>query len=154
MQPGLPLELGYGELKTHLELRPVYHRLEHRIRAHVLLCWLALLLTRIVETKTGRTWSAVREDLSDLHAGVFTGPAGAFTQTSTPTTAVRDVLAVLGIGPPKKILQLIPGHRLTEARPRPGNGADQPPDQRFRTSTRRFTSPDGRAAAEPKSRPC
>jgi Transposase DDE domain len=65
----------------------VYHRLEQRIRAHVLLCWLALLLVRIIGTKTWRTWATVREDLQDLHVGVFTGPAGTFTQTSTPTTA-------------------------------------------------------------------
>ena len=30
--------------------------------AHVLLCWLALLLLRIIEPRTGRTWAAVRED--------------------------------------------------------------------------------------------
>jgi hypothetical protein len=52
-----------GTLKTHLELRPVYHRLEHRIRAHVLLCWLALLLIRIIENATGTTWARAREDL-------------------------------------------------------------------------------------------
>ncbi|WP_406336785.1 hypothetical protein [Streptomyces sp. NBC_00203] len=32
-------------LKQIIDLRPVYHRLEERIRAHVVLCWLALLLT-------------------------------------------------------------------------------------------------------------
>jgi hypothetical protein len=99
---------GWRDLKTHLELRPVYHRLEHRIRAHVLLCWLALLLVRLVETKTGRSWASVREDLQDLHVGVFTGPTGSFTQTSTPTPAVRAALAALGVDPPKKILRLDP----------------------------------------------
>src|SRR3954466_1018200 len=45
----LAVERGWRDLKTHLELRPIYHRLEERIRAHVLLCWLALLLIRIIE---------------------------------------------------------------------------------------------------------
>jgi Transposase DDE domain len=102
------VERGWRDLKTHLELRPVYHRLEQRIRAHVLLCWLALLLVRIVETRTGRTWATVREDLQDLHVGVFTGSAGTFTQTSEPTTATKAVLAALQITPPKKVLQLDP----------------------------------------------
>ena len=102
------VERGWRDLKTHLELRPVYHRLEARIRAHVLLCWLALLLIRIVETKTGATWATAREDLQDLHVGVFTGPAGTFTQTSTPTPAAHAALAALDIGPPKKILRLTP----------------------------------------------
>ena len=104
----IQVERGWRDLKTHLELRPVYHRLEHRIRAHVLLCWLALLLVRIVETRSGRTWTDVREDLQDLHVGVFTGPAGTFTQTSTPTPGARGVLAALGVPPPKKILDLRP----------------------------------------------
>jgi len=38
------------DLKTHLDLRPVHHRTEGRIPAHVQLCWLALLLVRIAET--------------------------------------------------------------------------------------------------------
>jgi transposase len=31
-------------MKQVIDLRPVFHRREDRIRAHVLLCWLALLL--------------------------------------------------------------------------------------------------------------
>jgi Transposase DDE domain len=104
----IQVERGWRDLKTHLELRPVYHRLEQRIRAHVLLCWLALLLVRIIETRTGGTWATVREDLQDLHVGVFTGPAGTFTQTSTPTPAARAALTALDIDPPKKILHLAP----------------------------------------------
>ncbi len=60
-------------MKQILDLRPVYHRLEERIRAHVLLCWLALLLIRIIETTTGQTWHHVRRDLDRLHAVTFTG---------------------------------------------------------------------------------
>jgi len=41
------VERGWRTLKTTLELRPVYHRLEERIRAHVILCWLALLSDRL-----------------------------------------------------------------------------------------------------------
>jgi hypothetical protein len=104
----LKVERGWWDLKTHLELRPVYHRLEARIRAHVLLCWLALLLIRLVETRTGASWATVREDLQDLHVGVFTGPPGTFTQTSTPTPAARAALAALGIDPPRRSSASIP----------------------------------------------
>jgi transposase len=40
----LEVERSWRDMKTILELRPVYHRLEERIRARVLRCWLALLL--------------------------------------------------------------------------------------------------------------
>ena len=49
----LQVERGWRDMKTTLKLRPVYHRLEDRIRAHIILCWLALLLVRLVETITG-----------------------------------------------------------------------------------------------------
>ena len=42
-------------MKTTLELRPVHHRKEQRIRAHVLLCWLSLLLIRLAENATELT---------------------------------------------------------------------------------------------------
>src|SRR5438034_2250114 len=47
-------ERSFRDLKTTLELRPVFHRLEHRIHAHVIVCWLALLLIRISERGTGQ----------------------------------------------------------------------------------------------------
>src|SRR4029079_3193071 len=34
----LEAERGFRDLKSNLLLRPVFHRLEHRIRAHVLIC--------------------------------------------------------------------------------------------------------------------
>jgi transposase len=104
----LQVERGWRDMKTTLELRPVYHRLEDRIRAHVILCWLALLLVRIIETTTGDTWNRVREDLQELHVGTFEGPAGTFRQRTELTTAQRDILDKLGIDPPKKIIELGP----------------------------------------------
>jgi hypothetical protein len=52
----LEAERGFRDLKSTLLLRPVFHRLEHRIRAHVLICWLALLLTRVAERAGGLSW--------------------------------------------------------------------------------------------------
>jgi hypothetical protein len=66
-------------MKSVLDLRPVYHRLEERIRAHVLLCWLACFLSRRRE-QTGKTWPQIRRELDRIHLGTFTGPAGMFRQ--------------------------------------------------------------------------
>ena len=104
----LEVERGWRDMKQILDLRPVYHRLEERIRAHVILCWLALLLVRIVETTTADTWNRIREDLQELHVGTFEGLAGTFRQRTELTTAQRDILTKLGIDPPKKIIELGP----------------------------------------------
>ena len=58
----LDVERAFRTLKTTLELRPVYHRLPERIEAHVLLCWLALLLVRLIEIETGGSWAMLREE--------------------------------------------------------------------------------------------
>jgi hypothetical protein len=102
----LEVERGWRTLKQVVDLRPVYHRKEDRIRAHVTLCWLALLLIRIIETTTGRTWPTVRDELQRLQAVTYTGPAGTFRQTTTLTKTQRDILAALDIEAPKKILDL------------------------------------------------
>ena len=102
----LQVERGWRDMNTTFELRPVYHRLEDRIRAHLILCWLALLLVRIIETTTGDTWGPIREDLQELHVGTFEGPAGRFRQRTELSTAQRDILAQLGIDAPKKVIEL------------------------------------------------
>ena len=46
MQSGLLLERDFRSIKTgDLDLRPVFHRLDERVRAHVLICMLACYLT-------------------------------------------------------------------------------------------------------------
>jgi hypothetical protein len=107
----LEVERGWRDMKQVIDLRPVYHRLEERIRAHVLLCWLALLLIRIAETTTGDTWPRIRRELDRLHLGTFTGPAGTFQQVTTPTKTQQDLLAKLGAPVPRQILDLQPAPR-------------------------------------------
>jgi hypothetical protein len=104
----LEAERGFRDMKSTLELRPVYHRLEPRIRAHVLLCWLALLLIRVAERRTGQTWSALARELGRLHAVTLTGPTGTLTQTTEPTTAQQGILAACGLTPPPRITALHP----------------------------------------------
>ncbi len=100
------IERAWRDMKQVIDLRPVYHRLEDRIRAHVLLCWLALLLVRIIETTTNTPWPTVRAELRRLHVGTFTGPAGTYRQTTTPTGEVKRILTALGVDAPPRILHL------------------------------------------------
>jgi transposase len=53
-------------MKQVIDLRPVYHRKEERIRAHVILCWLALLLARIAENACGSRLRCSRTRLDCL----------------------------------------------------------------------------------------
>jgi Transposase DDE domain len=102
----LQVERGWRDIKQVIDLRPVYHRLEERIRAHVVLCWLALLLVRIVETTTGATWRSLTAELNRLQVITFTGPDGTFRQRTELTKPQRDIYATLQLDPPSKIIEL------------------------------------------------
>jgi transposase len=45
------IERGFRVLKSDLEIAPVFHRLPDRIRAHALICFLALILYRVMRQR-------------------------------------------------------------------------------------------------------
>lgn len=104
----LEVERGWRDMKSVIDLRPVYHRKEDRIRAHVVLCWLALLLIRVAETSTGQTWRTLHRELDRLHLGTFTGPAGTFRQRTETTAAQKQILTALGLTAPPRVIEATP----------------------------------------------
>jgi hypothetical protein len=104
----LQVERGWRDMKQVIDLRPIYHRKEQRIRAHVLLCWLALLLTRTIETTCGDTWPTLRQELERIMLGTFAGPAGTFRQRTEITSPQRAILAKLELTEPPRVYQLTP----------------------------------------------
>jgi transposase len=99
----LEAERGFRDLKSHLLLRPVYHRLEHRIRAHVLLCWLALLLTRVAERSCEQTWRQISRETGRLQQVTLAGEAGTILQTTPLRPTQRAIYQALSIDPPPRI---------------------------------------------------
>ena len=86
------------------QLRPVFHHREDRIRAHVQLCWLALLLIRVVENATGDTWRNVRHELDRMHLVTLATPDGRVAQRSTTTPGQKAILAALDLPEPPRFL--------------------------------------------------
>ena len=52
------IERGFRVLKNDIDIAPVYHRLPDRIRAHALICFLALLLYRVMRMRLKQHGSA------------------------------------------------------------------------------------------------
>lgn len=102
----LEVERAFRTLKTTLELRPVYHRKEERIRAHVLLCWLSLLLVRIAEVRTKQTWPQLRSELEDMHLIEYESVDGKVYQRTELTELQKGILLRLEIPQPAKILDI------------------------------------------------
>ena len=104
----LEAERGFRDLKSSLLLRPVFHRLEHRIRAHVLLCWLALLLTRIAERRTSMTWRRIAIELGRIHAVTLTGSAGTAVHTTPLSATQAGILRDCQVTLPPRITTIDP----------------------------------------------
>ncbi len=45
------IERGFRVLKSEIEIGPIYHRLPDRIRAHAAICFMALILYRVMRTR-------------------------------------------------------------------------------------------------------
>ena len=104
----LEVERGWRDMKSTLDLRPVYHHLERRIRAHVVLCWLALLLVRLAETATGDTWRNLRHQLDRMHLGTFTGEVGTIRRRTATLPEQAAILRALKLPDPPQFAELTP----------------------------------------------
>ena len=98
----LAVERGWRDLKGALGLRPVFHYREDRIRAHIQLCWLALLLLRVIENTTGDTWRNVRHELDRMHLVTLATSHGQVAQRSATTPSQQTLLRTLDLPEPPK----------------------------------------------------
>ena len=94
------------DLKHLVDIRPVYHRLEDRIRSHVLLCWLSLLLIRVAENETDQTWRQLSSTLSRLKAGIHRTQSGEVWQSTPVTDEQKGIFSALQVEPPPRYLSV------------------------------------------------
>ena len=98
----IAVERGWKDMKGALRLRPVFHHREDRIRAHVQLCWLALLLIRVAENATGGTWHNICQDLDRMHLVTLATVDGRTAQRSLTTDSQQAILRALDLPEPPK----------------------------------------------------
>lgn len=104
----LEAERSFRDLKGVLRLRPVFHSKADRIRAHILICFLALVIIRVAETRTGETWRTIRAELGTIRQGHFRGREGEFTQTSELTVRQRALHRAIAIDEPPSFGRITP----------------------------------------------
>jgi len=99
------IEKDFQTIKTDLRLRPVFHHTDPKVRAHISLCMLALLLERSLEQRLRQAGSpltapACLEELSTCHLNVLeatpsTDPAYALTAPTVEQRAIIERLDLL-----------------------------------------------------------
>jgi hypothetical protein len=100
----LRVEQSFRTLKHGVDVRPVYHRLDKRIRAHVSLCMLAYLLERVVELDTGVPFTQIKNALKRIRAVELTFDQQTVWETSTVPSELRALLGKMKLDAPPKIL--------------------------------------------------
>jgi hypothetical protein len=101
------VERGWRDLKQ-LELRPVYHRTDDRIVAHVQLSWLALLLIRTAELACRDTWRNLSHELDRIQLHTYNTGAGTVSQRTRLTGKQRSILEALELAEPPRYYQFEP----------------------------------------------
>ncbi len=99
------IERGFRVLKSDIEIAPVHHRLPNRIRAHALICFLALVLYRVMRMRLkARGHSASPRTALDLLTRIqkHTAHIGnrTFNGTSKTTTEQLDLFEALNLPKP------------------------------------------------------
>jgi hypothetical protein len=100
----IAVERGWKDMKGALRLRPVFHFREDRIRAHIQLCWLALLLIRVAENAAGDTWRNLRHELDRMHLVTLATADGRVAQRSATTVGQQAILGALKLREPPKFI--------------------------------------------------
>jgi hypothetical protein len=101
------VERGWRDLKQ-LDLRPVYHRKDDRIVAHVQLSWLALLLIRTAEIACHDTWRNLAHELDRIQLHTYDTGSGTVSQRTRLTGKQRSILAALELPEPPRYYQFEP----------------------------------------------
>ena len=106
------IERGFKVLKSEIEIAPVYHRLPERIRAHAQLCFIALILHRVMRTRlrsadTGLSPERALEQLTRIqHHRIRIAQGDPVTGVSTINTEQAGVFSALGVKKPAASQQL------------------------------------------------
>jgi len=106
------VEQAFRTLKTPLELRPIYHWTESRVRGHVIVCFLAFLLRqalrlRLEEVGWEGSFTELLEGLSRVRAVEIEDGAGArYRLRDEIPQVVMPALKALRLAPPRLVERL------------------------------------------------
>ena len=106
------IERGFRVLKSEIEIGPIYHRLPERIRAHAAICFMALILYRVMRSRLRASATPISPEraLDKLRRIQHHQVLGNNTQPVTGLSAVNqehsDILSALTIKKPTLNTQL------------------------------------------------
>lgn len=92
----LKVEDDFRTFKGPLKLRPMYHRSAHRIRAHVLVCVLALVVLQELEARTGRSFADLHKAVGKVRASLMQQGGRTWWMRSEWSEEAQEILDAVG----------------------------------------------------------
>jgi len=106
------IERGFRVLKSEIEIAPVYHRLPERIKAHAMLCFIALIIYRVMRQrlKMAKSTLSPEKALAQLrkiqHHSIRINNANPVSGISTIQETQAQVYEALSLKKPTQNAQL------------------------------------------------
>ena len=111
------IEESFRVMKSTLEVRPIFHWTEKRIKGHFVICFLAFLMERTLEFKlrNGLPMSPalIREAVNSLLFAELTMKGQQYLLKIKPTPEASKILRLLRIAPPKNMLSVDDAQEFT-----------------------------------------
>lgn len=106
------VERAFRELKSGLDLRPIYHWTEERVRGHIMVCFLSFVLEttlrkKLKETGSEAPYHQILHDLQQLKAVKINLEGQTYLARTELTGEAFDVFKALGLRPPSRV-QVVP----------------------------------------------
>ncbi|MFA4885992.1 MAG: IS1634 family transposase [Desulfotomaculaceae bacterium] len=105
------VERAFREIKSSLDLRPVYHWKDSRVRGHIMVCFLALVLEsalrrKLLEKNIDIEYIYLLRDLQQLRAVELTIGEDRYLSRTELVGKANEAFRALGIRPPLQITKL------------------------------------------------
>jgi transposase len=93
------IEHSFRTFKSFLEARPMFHWTDERIKGHLVMCYIALVMLRYMEQKTGLTENEIRKSLSKMQMSKVKSGNNTFWLRAKQTPQIEKFIKDLNLKP-------------------------------------------------------
>ncbi|KXA92360.1 hypothetical protein AKJ65_07665 [candidate division MSBL1 archaeon SCGC-AAA259E19] len=98
------VEQAFDDLKNFLKLRPFHHNTDKGVRGHTFICILALLLKKLMEKRTEKTFKKIMNELEPLKANILNVRGEKICQRNEITHSQEKIFESLDVETPPRML--------------------------------------------------
>ncbi|PTD94210.1 IS1634 family transposase [archaeon SCG-AAA382B04] len=98
------VEQAFDDLKNFLKLRPFHHNTDKGVRGHIFICILALLLKKLMEKRTEKSFKKIMNELEPMKANILNVGGEKICQRNEITHSQEKIFESLDVETPPRML--------------------------------------------------